>query len=349
MKIYALGRAFVDYFYNGIINFSTKNTGPHISDFEFESLLSKLKLDNSKKIIMESGGSSCNTAKSLAFLGHQVTFIGTIGAENPVSNIYNDFKPDIPGCFFYNSLKNYGIKTILSCYPGKTARCLIARQQKGVSVIAANPGVSSKISFSNIDINSLNNSDWIIIEGMELNNIEMNMIFSEIYNKANTAIALCCGTTFGAKNLAEFIKRNYRQIIKEKNTNSPAIIFANQEEASVLEATKINFFEYSKEQGIIFIFTQGKDGCIAYYNGNKIFQKSIDISLTNPDPTGAGDVFAGFFLHYFENLKTNENYPFNISDKLIQKGLAIAAKGASKILEVPLCNLNHLKSFPFDF
>lgn len=114
MKIYAIGRAFVDYFFDESIDIPIKSNSPHVTSSDFEKIINQIKSCPKKNLLIESGGSVSNTAKTLAFLGHSVIFVGTIGKKSSKTvissstNTNDEPNPDEDGVFFVSTLKKHG-------------------------------------------------------------------------------------------------------------------------------------------------------------------------------------------------------------------------------------------------
>ncbi|MBO5137876.1 MAG: carbohydrate kinase family protein [Spirochaetaceae bacterium] len=344
MKIYATGRAFIDYFTPLQMEACGKNGSPHISANHFDFLLQQIKKNSSENLLQETGGSVCNTAKTMAYLGHNVTFVGTIGIEDMENSNHTIEKVvDEEGNFFLATIKKYGVTPHLSFCSGKTGRCLVAKTFRGYEVVAACPGVAPEIKVSQLDLELIQQSDWIIVEGMDLDKPEFSSIIAEQYFKRNSAMALCCGTSFGARSTANFILNNAKQHIHKSNI-PPVIIFANDAEAQIMESTGVDIAALSKDDGRIFVVTHGCGGSSAYINGKRLFQESSENMNPQKEPTGAGDVFAAFFLHSIGNIKSESL----LTTETISQALKQASKGASLIVNVPLCNIQSAICNPFN-
>ena len=78
--------------------------------------------------------------------------------------------------------------------------------------------------------------------------------------------------------------------------------------------------KFAKEINKLIIITRGEKGAIAIY-GNEIAECSAKKDLKIKDLTGAGDLFAGGFLHGYINnksLKECLNSGTDMSSKIIQ-------------------------------
>ncbi len=319
MNIYGIGRAMIDYYLNSKpLEFNSGGfdiSGPiHINGLGFDNLLQLIDKTN---IIRLSGGSCCNALKTLAQLGHSTFFSGTIGD----SDIFAEAD------FFSRNLAENGVTFLPYIEKGKTGRCLIySKDSKESIVMAASPEVASKISFEQISTKLLSNSNWCIVEGMELENIKLWKALSQNIVKNKIPLAILCGTKFGAEKTAAFLCNldSYSGLSKYIK-----LIFANDNEASVLKKTGIDFIEYSQKKGFIFVITHEDKGSSAFINGKEIFEKATPSTSNFCESTGAGDVFAGAFLHkYMESMGTEQ----------IHECLKTGNYFAQKILSVSLCD-----------
>ena len=84
----------------------------------------------------------------------------------------------------------------------------------------------------------------------------------------------------------------------------------------------------AKEINKLLVITRGEKGAVAI-NRNKIEECPAKNNLEIKDLTGAGDLFAGGFLHGYINNKT------------IKKSLEIGTEMSSKIIQIIGARLNH--------
>ena len=114
-------------------------------------------------------------------------------------------------------------------------------------------------------------------------------------------------------------KSNFLDLVKNKLD----IIFANEQEIKSLIDAK-NFeevIEFGKILNKLLIITRGEKGSVAI-NGHDVIETDSKKNLKIVDLTGAGDLFAGGFLHgYINNLsiKSSLEKGTEMSSKIIQK------------------------------
>ena len=114
-------------------------------------------------------------------------------------------------------------------------------------------------------------------------------------------------------------KQNFLDLVKKKLD----LTFANESEIMALINTK-NFDEvinFAKEIKKHIIITRGEEGAISII-GDEITEIKAKKNLTIKDLTGAGDLFAGGFLHGHVNnmsLKDSLEKGTEMSSKVIQQ------------------------------
>ena len=120
-------------------------------------------------------------------------------------------------------------------------------------------------------------------------------------------------------------KSNFLNLVKNKLD----ITFANEQEIiSLIDAKKFEeVVDFSKKIEKLVIITRGEKGAIAV-NGDEIVECSAKKDLEIKDLTGAGDLFAGGFLHG------------NINGKTLKESLEKGTEMSSKIIQTIGARLN---------
>ena len=114
-------------------------------------------------------------------------------------------------------------------------------------------------------------------------------------------------------------KSHFLELVKNKLD----ITFANEQEIMSLIDTK-NFedvINFTKEINKLVVITRGEKGALAV-NKREVVECSAKDKLKIKDLTGAGDLFAGGFLHGL------------INNKSIKESLEIGTKMSSKIIQI---------------
>ena len=101
------------------------------------------------------------------------------------------------------------------------------------------------------------------------------------------------------------------------------VTFANEQEImTLIDAKKFeDVIEFSKKIKKLIVITRGQKGALAIKN-EEVFECSAKENLNIVDLTGAGDLFAGGFLHEYVNGKSlpdSLEKGTEMSSKIIQK------------------------------
>ena len=120
-------------------------------------------------------------------------------------------------------------------------------------------------------------------------------------------------------------KPHFLQLVKNKLD----ITFANEQEImSLINVKKIDeVINFAKEVNKLIVITRGDKGAIAI-NKNEIIECSAKNNLKIKDLTGAGDLFAGGFLHGL------------INNKSLKESLEVGTEMSSKIIQIIGARLN---------
>ena len=303
MKILGIGNAIVDvickiedkYLKD---NKLTKGTMKLVDEIEFKKLLSSLKIEETI-----SGGSVANSIVGLSHLGNEVGFIGKVSNDN-LGQKYEDGLKKENVNYLYSKKKE--------SLP--TGTCLILITPDSERTMCTFLGTAGKINKNDIDINSIKNSEMLLLEGYLWDEGEAKSAFDKaIVNSKKVAMSL--SDTF----CVERHKFHFLELVKNKLD----ITFANEQEITSLISAK-NFGEiisFGQQIGKIIIVTRGEKGSIAI-NKDEVIECESEKNLKIVDLTGAGDLFAAGYLHgYINNLTTLESLKkgTEMSSKIIQR------------------------------
>ncbi len=310
MKILGIGNAIVDVICKVDDKFITQNnltksTMKLVDETEFKKLLSTLKIEETV-----SGGSVANSIVGLSQLGNKVGFIGKVSDDNLGIKYEEGLKKENVD-FFYSKKK----ETI------STGTCLILITPDSERTMVTFLGTAGKINEKDIDANAVKNSDILFLEGYLWDEGEPKKAFEKAINNANK-VAMSLSDLF----CVERHKPHFLDLVKNKLN----ITFANEQEIMSLIDTKkfeevINF---AKEINKLIVVTRGNKGAVAI-NKNEILECSAKNNLKIKDLTGAGDLFAGGFLHGLINKKS------------IKESLAIGTEMSSKVIQIIGARLNN--------
>ncbi|MBC8307867.1 MAG: adenosine kinase [Pelagibacterales bacterium] len=303
MKILGIGNAIVDVICKVEDNYLsenklTKSTMKLVDEVEFQKLLSTLKIEETI-----SGGSVANSIVGLSQLGNKVGFIGKV-SDDDLGQKYEDGLKKENINYFYSKKKEF--------LP--TGTCLILITPDSERTMCTFLGTAGKINENDVDVDSIKNSEIIFLEGYLWDEGEPKSAFDKAIQNSNK-VAMSLSDQF----CVERHKPNFLDLVKNKLD----ITFANEQEILSLIDAK-NFDEvisFGKKLGKLIVITRGAKGSVAIQK-NEVIECDSQKNLKIIDLTGAGDLFAGGFLHGYINklsLKESLEKGTEMSSKIIQK------------------------------
>ena len=309
MKVLGIGNAIVDVICkvdNSFIaeNNLTKSTMKLVDEVEFKKLLSMLKIEDTV-----SGGSVANSIVGLSQLGNQVGFIGKV-SDDELGNRYEEGLKKENVKYFYSKKKEL--------IP--TGTCLILITPDSERTMVTFLGTAGKINENDIDISAVKNSEILFLEGYLWDEGEPKKAFEKAINNSNKVVMSLSDLFCVERHKAHFL-----QLVKNKLD----ITFANEQEImSLINVKKIDeVINFAKEVNKLIVITRGDKGAIAI-NKNEIIECSARKNLKIKDLTGAGDLFAGGFLHGL------------INNKSLKESLEAGTEMSSKIIQIIGARLN---------
>ena len=309
MKVLGIGNAIVDVICkvdNSFIaeNNLTKSTMKLVDEVEFKKLLSMLKIEDTV-----SGGSVANSIVGLSQLGNQVGFIGKV-SDDELGNRYEEGLKKENVKYFYSKKKEL--------IP--TGTCLILITPDSERTMVTFLGTAGKINENDIDINAVKNSEILFLEGYLWDEGEPKKAFEKAINNSNKVVMSLSDLFCVERHKAHFL-----QLVKNKLD----ITFANEQEImSLINVKKIDeVINFAKEVNKLIVITRGDKGALAI-NKNEIIECSARKNLKIKDLTGAGDLFAGGFLHGL------------INNKSLKESLEAGTEMSSKIIQIIGARLN---------
>jgi len=287
MKVLGIGNAIVDVICkiedsflssNGL----TKSTMKLVDEKEFKKLLSGLSI---KETV--SGGSIANSIVGLSQLGNDVGFIGKVNDDKLGSKYEDGLKKENVNYF-------YSKKTEVL----PTGTCLILITPDSERTMCTFLGTAGKINEADIDIKAVKNSEMLFLEGYLWDEGAPKRAFDIAIQNSNK-IAMSLSDLF----CVERHKPHFLELVKSKLD----ITFANEQEImSLIEARKFDdVINFAKGINKLIVITRGEKGAVAI-NKNEVVECSAKKNLQIKDLTGAGDLFAGGFLHSLINNKSTK-------------------------------------------
>ena len=303
MRILGIGNAIVDVICKVDDNFInqnnlTKSTMKLVDESEFKKLLSTLKIEETV-----SGGSVANSIVGLSQLGNKVGFIGKISDDN-LGNKYEEGLKKENVEFFYSKKKEVV----------PTGTCLILITPDSERTMVTFLGIAGKINENDVDPAAVKKSEILFLEGYLWDEGEPKAAFEKAINNSNK-VAMSLSDLF----CVERHKSHFLELVKNKLD----ITFANEQEIMSLIDVK-NFddvINFAKEINKLIVITRGEKGAISI-NKNEVVECSAKENLKIVDLTGAGDLFAGGFLHGLiakKSTKESLEIGTEMSSKVIQK------------------------------
>lgn len=277
--ILSIGEPMIDLIYHVedalLTSLHFEKGGSQKVDFpSFENLLLQLTSRTHKVV---PGGSSANTLKGLAKLGHSCRYQGKIGS-------------DPMGECFAKGLEKYGIEGRLFLSETHTTQLLSLVTPDGERTMRCCFGASNELKEDDISLNDFANVSHVHIEGY--------MLYYERVLLRIFQLAKHIGATV-SMDLASFeVVKKFRDRLAPLLAKYVDIVIGNEDEAKTLTGLepKDACLEMQRICPIAVVLV-GENGCIVG-SGGKVFS-----SETQPvdvvDTTGAGDLFASGFLHGF--------------------------------------------------
>ena len=309
MKILGIGNAIVDVICKVEDKFITQNnltksTMKLVDENEFKKLLSALKIEETV-----SGGSVANSIVGLSQLGNKVGFIGKV-SDDDLGKKYEE------------GLKKENVNFIYSKRKEEipTGTCLILITPDSERTMVTFLGTAGKINENDINIKAVKSSEILFLEGYLWDEGEPKKAFEKAINNANK-VAMSLSDLF----CVERHKPHFLDLVKNKLD----ITFANEQEImSLIDVKKFDeVINFSKELNKLIIITRGDKGAVAI-NKNDVLECCAKSNLKIKDLTGAGDLFAGGFLHGL------------INNKSTKESLETGTEMSSKVIQIIGARLN---------
>lgn len=228
------------------------------------------------------GGSAANTMVAAAQLGSDSFY------SCKVAN-------DATGHFFIADLASNGLATNLDddkLEAGITGKCIVLVTPDAERSMSTFLGITREISPAALDEAALRDSSHVYIEGYLVPEVAARAAAvqaADIARQSGVPIAL----TLSDVNMVKFFGDGLREIIGD----GIDLIFANQDEAfEMFGTTDIEAnVEAMKSIAKRFAITRGSRGAVLF-DGHMVTEITAD-KVEAIDANGAGDVYAGAFLH----------------------------------------------------
>lgn len=283
--IYGIGNALVDTEYEIADSFIEATGYPKgimtlINEGDRRQLLRLLDGEQppSKKA---GGGSAANTVVMAAQLSSKAFYSCKVAADEA-------------GDFFVADLNEAGVDTNLSAHreAGATGQCISLVTPDAERTMTTCLGITQFLSAKELNPQALRLSRYLYIEGYLISSpdgFEAALAAQEIAQQAGGKVSMTLSDPF----MVEDFKSNYQQLL----SRGVDLLFCNLDEAKLLTggASAADCVQALRKLCPSFTITMGKEGSLSW-DGSTLHTEP-GVAAKAIDTTGAGDIYAGAFLH----------------------------------------------------
>ncbi len=252
---------------------------------EHSPIISKLQ-QMGVESVSDCGGSATNSLVAASYYGSNC---------HHVCRVANDED----GKKYLDSLHKAGVKHIGFSKEGSelpTGKCLIFVTPDAKRTMSSMLGISAYLGSKDIDFDAVNNSRIFYIEGYMVTSEENFSAVTSVLRNINS------DNTLKALSLSDAgIVHGFKDKFKEIESYGIDMIFCNDDEAIAFSGAENleEAIEFYKKQSYMIAITKGAEGSIVIKEGEEIFSPAEKIIPI--DTNGAGDMYAGSFMHAFLN------------------------------------------------
>ena len=212
-----------------------------------------------------------------------------------------------------------------------TGKCLIFVTPDAKRTMSSMLGISAFLGSKDIDYDAVENSKIFYIEGYMVTSDEnFNAVTSVLKNLNNE-------DTLKAVSLSDAgIVNGFKDKFLEIESYGIDMIFCNDDEAVAFAGTNDldEAIEYYKSKPYMTAITKGSEGSVVISNGKKIFSPAVEIDPV--DTNGAGDMYAGSFMHAYLNgydIETCAEFSNYASSKIVETfGPRLTPEGYTEVI-----------------
>ena len=233
--------------------------------------------------VSDCGGSATNSLVAAANYGSNCHHVCRV-ADDRDGNKYLE-SLQIAG------VKHIGVSKEESDLP--TGKCLIFVTPDAKRTMSSMLGISAFLGPKDIDYDAVQNSKIFYIEGYMVTS-------NENFSAVTSVLENIGGETLKALSLSDAgIVNGFKDKFKEIESFGIDMIFCNDDEAVAFAGTENleKAIEFYKNQSYMIAITKGSEGSIIIKDGQEIFSPAV--SITPVDTNGAGDMYAGSFMHAY--------------------------------------------------
>lgn len=246
-----------------------------------QTLLMSLAADR-HGVEFAAGGSGANTMIGIAQLGGRAAFTGKIGQDEH-------------GKIYTEKLEEQGVEACLGTGEGITGSSLILVSPDASRTMNTYLGMCQELGPDDIDLQALQRAKILYVTGY---------LWDTEVQKEAVRLALQKAKEFGVKialSLSDPFCVNRHQEDFLELLKQVDLVFANQEEASLLSGTSVSqqALERLAEHTETVVLTLGGNGALIRSAGDTYYVDPMSVEVK--DTTGAGDAFAAGYLYGVTN------------------------------------------------
>jgi sugar/nucleoside kinase (ribokinase family) len=281
-QLCGLGNAIVDIFIElnddefGLLGFE-RATMRLVEVTEQKVLLDRFK-EREPRLV--SGGSVANSVIAFSQLGGDAAFIGCVG-------------DDRYGLFYASEFEELDIDLGNPVIVGEsTGTCVCLITPDAERTMRTSLAVSSHLAARHVDEERIKSSDWLFIEGYVFANPATGQTAIReairVARKHGTQIAITCSEAF----IVNGFGSPFREALQDTS-----LLFCNESEACALTGASNAAEAFARLRNIVpsAVVTDGPRGAHIRHDGVEVHVPAFPCEPK--DLTGAGDMFAGAFLH----------------------------------------------------
>nr|AOE07950.1 sugar kinase [uncultured bacterium]CBL88133.1 carbohydrate kinase family protein, PfkB [uncultured Cytophagia bacterium] len=282
--VYAIGNAIVDY------EIEVDNTFLGVNGLE-KGLMTLAEQDRQRDLLRaakskirkkQAGGSAANSVVALAQLGGKGFYSCKVAS-------------DIDGIFYRDDLVKQGVDTNLSdekLDDGETGKCLVMITPDTERTMSTFLGISSNLSLSELNLDQLENSHYLFLEGYLVSSPSGLGAMKEAKKQAKVAGAQIA-LTFSDPSMVKYFGEQMNEVVGD----GVDLLFCNELEAKIYTETNdlSQAIKNLKKITKSFVITLGSKGAKIWDGKNTYYIDAVKTKAV--DSTGAGDIYAGTFLY----------------------------------------------------
>tara|TARA_B100001113_G_scaffold106100_1_gene86074 strand:- start:4675 stop:5676 length:1002 start_codon:yes stop_codon:yes gene_type:complete len=271
--------------------------------------------------VSDCGGSATNSLVAASYYGSNC---------HHVCRVAND----TDGKKYLDSLQKAGVKHIgFSKEESEmlTGKCLIFVTPDAKRTMSSMLGISAYLGSKDINYDAVDNSKIFYIEGYMVTSDENFSAVTSVLENINSK------NTLKALSLSDAgIVHGFKEKFKQIESYGIDMIFCNDDEAIAFAGTNSleEAIDFYKQQTYMIAITKGSEGSIVIQDGLEIYSPAEKIVPV--DTNGAGDMYAGSFMHaYLNGFDLSECAKFSnyASSKVVETfGPRLAADGYKDVL-----------------